>query len=149
MPDHDATPPAALPKPILAARLLLLADAMLYLLIGIAVALRPEFMQSFGIALLTGTGTTTTRTWGALFAGIGIAGFALAARRDWLTPGLLIFVLVSGAIFFARLYGIWVDGPEPRQWTELRREAIGFCLALAGFGMLRWGDAIGRRSTAA
>lgn len=119
----------------LVARILLVLDALMYTLIGVGVLLRPDSMEVFGILLTTATGLTTTRTWGALFAGIGIAGLTMSARRDWILPGLLLFVVVSTCIVIARVYGIWLDGTEARQWVELRREGIGFALAAAGLVM--------------
>lgn len=125
---------------ILAARVLLVADASLYAIIGLLVFFRPEFMERFGIELVSATGITTTRTWGALFAGAGCTGLIMAVRRDWLVPGLILIAMTALWIFAGRVYGIWADGVELRQWIELRREGIGLILALAGLGMAVVGE---------
>jgi hypothetical protein len=121
---------------LLLARLLLLLDATLYVLIGIGVMLHPETMKDQGIAMVTATGITTTRTWGGLFTGVGAGGLVMSAKREFVGPGLLLFVVVAAAIVIARACGMWVDGLEPRQWTELRREGIGLGIALLGLGLL-------------
>jgi len=119
----------------LTARILLIIDALLYLLIGLGVAIRPEIMEGLGISLVSATGITTTRTWGALFTGAGLTALLTATKRDWVMVGLLLLVIVAVCILIARLYGIWIDGIEPRQWVELRREGIGCAIALAGLGL--------------
>jgi hypothetical protein len=127
---------------MLIARLALGLIAAMYLLIGVGVMLAPATMEGFGIALLTPTGISTVRTWGALFAGLGTVGLACSARQEWLAGGFAVFLAVSGLVLMGRGYGIWADGVEPAQWTELRREAIGFAMAVAG----RIALAISRRS---
>ena len=107
----------------------------MYLLIGSLVALNPAAMEGVGIGLVTATGITTTRTWGALFAGVGLTGLIAAARRDWVIIGLLLLVLIAFCIVAARVYGIWFDGIEPRQWIELRREGIGLVISMTGLIM--------------
>jgi hypothetical protein len=92
-------------------------------------------MEGLGISLISATGITTTRTWGALFAGAGLTGLLTATRRDWVIVGLLLLVITAACILVVRVYGIWVDGIEPRQWVELRREAIGCAIGLTGLGM--------------
>jgi len=119
----------------LAARILLIIDALLFLLIGLGVAVQPEIMEGLGISLVSATGITTTRTWGALFAGAGLTALLTATRRDWVIVGLLLLVIMAACILIARVYGIWVDGIEPRQWVELRREGIGCAIGLAGLGL--------------
>lgn len=89
-------------------------------------------MEASGLALLTSAGITTTRTWGALYVGVGLSGLAMAAYRDWLLPGLLLVVLAGLSILAARVLGIWIDGIDQRQLIELRREGIGFFLGLSG-----------------
>lgn len=118
----------------LIARILLVVDALMYVSIGAGVMIYPDIMEGFGIALVTVTGTTTTRTWGALFAGMGMFGLTMATRRDRVLTGLLLLVMASALVLLARAYGMWVDGLESRQWTELRRESIGFSIALLGCG---------------
>jgi hypothetical protein len=119
----------------LAARILLIVDALLFLLIGLGVAIQPEIMEGLGISLISATGITTTRTWGALFAGAGLTALLTATRRDWVIVGLLLLVIMAACILIARVYGIWVDGIEPRQWVELRREGIGCAIGLVGLGL--------------
>jgi hypothetical protein len=118
-----------------AARILLVINALLYLLIGLGVAIQPGLMEAIGIDLLTATGVTTTRTWGALFAGAGVTALLTAARRDWVMVGLWLLAIMAVSILITRLLGIWVDGIEPRQWVELRREGIGCALAILGLGL--------------
>jgi hypothetical protein len=119
----------------LTARVLLVINALMYVLIGSGVAIRPELMEEMGITLINATGITTTRTWGALFMGVGLTALIAATKRNWIIGGLLMVVLVAACILGARAYGIWLDGIEPRQWVELRREGIGFVIGLAGLGM--------------
>ncbi len=118
-----------------AARILLIIDALLYLLIGFGVAVQPAMMEGLGIELISATGTTTTRTWGALFVGAGLTALLTATRRDWVIIGLLLLVIMAVCILVARVSGIWIDGIEPRQWIELRREGIGCAIALTGLGL--------------
>ena len=119
----------------LAARILLIINALMYVLVGLGVTLSPEIMEELGISLVNATGITTTRTWGALFTGAGLTALLTATRRDWVIVGLLLVVIIAACILAARAYGIWLDGIEPRQWVELRREGIGFIIGLAGLGM--------------
>ena len=118
-----------------AARILLIIDALLYLLVGFGVAIQPMLMEGLGIDMITATGMTTTRTWGALFAGAGLTALLTATRRDWVIIGLLLLVITTVCILITRIYGIWVDGIEPGQWIELRREGIGCAIALTGLGL--------------
>ena len=118
-----------------AARILLIIDGLLYLLVGVGVATQPGLMEPIGIGLLNAAGVTTTRTWGALFAGVGITALVAAGRRDWVTVGLLLVTIVSACILIARVIGIWIDGVEPRQWIELRREGVGCAIALLGLAL--------------
>jgi hypothetical protein len=113
----------------------LIIDALLYLLIGLGIAVRPELMEGLGISLISATGFTTTRTWGALFPGAGLTALLTTTRRDWVIFGLLLLVIMMACILITRVYGIWVDGIEPRQWVELRREGIGCAIGLAGLGL--------------
>ncbi|MDH3513143.1 MAG: DUF4345 family protein, partial [Gammaproteobacteria bacterium] len=101
----------------LAARILLIIDALLYLLVGLGVAIQPQIMEGLGISLISATGITTTRTWGALFAGSGLTALLTATRRDWVIVGLLLIVITAACILVVRVYGIWIDGIEPRQWV--------------------------------
>ena len=117
---------------ITTARTLLAISALLYVAVGVLVLINPNAMENMGIALVTPTGITTTRTWGALFTGVGLSSLAMAAYRDWLIPGLLLVVVIGFCIVAARVSGMWIDGIEPRQWIELRREGIGFLLGLMG-----------------
>ncbi len=119
----------------LTARILLVISALMYLLIGLGVAISPEIMEELGISLINATGITTTRTWGALFTGAGLTALMTATRRDWVIVGLLLLVIIAACILTARACGIWIDGIEARQWVELRREGIGFVIAFAGLGM--------------
>ena len=116
----------------LAAKVILVLNALIYSLIGVGVIIDPSLMEDMGISVVTATGTTTTRTWGAIFAGVGVTGLFAAAQRDWVTAGLFLFVMIGAFIVSARVCGIWLDGPEPRQWVELRREGIGFMAGLTG-----------------
>lgn len=118
-----------------AARILLFINALLYLLIGLGVAIQPSLMEAIGIDLITATGVTTTRTWGALFAGAGVTALLAVTRRDWVIAGLWLLAIMGVSILITRLLGIWVDGIEPRQWVELRRETIGCALAILGLGL--------------
>ena len=119
----------------LTARILLVICALMYVLVGLGVAIRPGLMEELGISLVNATGITTTRTWGALFAGAGLTALLTATKRDWIVVGLLLVVIIAACILAARAYGIWVDGIEPRQWVELRREGIGFVIGLTGLGL--------------
>ncbi len=117
------------------ARILLIIDALLYSITGLSVSIQPGIMEGLGISLISATGITTTRTWGALFTGAGLTALLTATRRDWVMVGLLLITIIAACILAARIYGIWIDGIEPRQWIELRRESIGFAIALAGLGL--------------
>jgi hypothetical protein len=119
----------------LTARILLVINALMYVLVGLGVAIRPDLMEELGVSLITATGITTTRTWGALFAGVGLTALLTATKRDWIVVGLLLVVITAACILASRAYGIWIDGIEPRQWVELRREGIGFVIGLTGLGL--------------
>ena len=111
---------------------MLLFAALLYAAVGVLVLINPNVMENMGIDFATPIGLTTIRTWGALFAGVGFSSLAMAVRREWLIPGLILVVVVGFFIVVARVSGMWMDGIEPRQWIELRREGIGFFIGLAG-----------------
>jgi hypothetical protein len=117
------------------ARILLIINALLYLLVGFAVAIQPGMMEAIGIDLVSATGVTTTRTWGALFAGAGLTALLTAIRHDWVIVGLWLLAIMGVSIFSTRVFGLFVDGIEPRQWIELRREGVGCAIALLGLGL--------------
>jgi hypothetical protein len=89
----------------LTARILLVINALMYVLIGLGVAIRPELMEELGISLINATGITTTRTWGALFTGAGLTALLTATRRDWIIVGLLLVVIIATCILAARAKG--------------------------------------------
>jgi multisubunit Na+/H+ antiporter MnhG subunit len=122
---------------LVAARVLLVAGALLYLLVGLGVWLQPGFMEPVGVMAATPAGVTTLRTWGALFVAVGMAGIACSLRRDRVGAGLVLMVTVGACLVLARLSGLWLDGEHPRQLVELRREVAGLALSL--LGLLAWG----------
>lgn len=118
-----------------AARIILVINALLYLLVGLAVAIQPAMMEAIGIDLVSATGVTTTRTWGALFTGAGLAALLTATRHDWVIVGLWLLAIMAVSILATRILGLWIDGIEPRQWIELRREGVGCAISLLGLGL--------------
>ena len=114
------------------ARVFLVIAAALHTAVGLSVLANPYLMEAPGVVSTSLTGVTTIRTWGALFLGAGISGLFMALFRGWVLPGLILVTTIGCTIFATRVIGLSIDGVEPRQWIELRREAVGFVSALIG-----------------
>jgi len=112
------------------ARLCLILDALIFIMVGSFLLSDPTSLEYFNID--SAAGTTAIRTWGGMFIGVGTVGLLAALNRKWITQGLFIMLIIGGMIALTRLYGIAVDGLEPRQATELRDESLGPFLAIVG-----------------
>ena len=126
---------------LLIARLLLILDAAIFVVVGTFLFTGPDGLAYLNI--VSGAGMTAIRTWGGMFIGIGMVGLIAACRKAWIRPGLSILFIIGSMVVLSRLYGIVVDGVEPRQISELRDESIGPLLALIGL-ILCW---FGQRQT--
>ena len=111
-------------------RLFLILDALIFLMVGSFLLTDPTSLQYFNID--SASGTTAIRTWGGMFIGVGMVGIISALNRQWITQGLLLLLIVGSMIVLTRVYGIAVDGLEPRQASELRDESLGPILAIVG-----------------
>ncbi|MBT8422037.1 MAG: DUF4345 domain-containing protein [Gammaproteobacteria bacterium] len=112
------------------ARLFLILDALIFLMVGTFLLTDPASLPY--IDLDSASALTAIRTWGGMFIGVGIVGLIAGLNRSHIRPGLIIMLIISSMIVLVRLYGINVDGVEPRQLNELRDESLGPVLALVG-----------------
>ena len=115
---------------LIIARLLLILDALIFMMVGSFLLTDPTNLQYLNIG--SAAGTTAIRTWGGMFVGVGVVGLISALYKKWITQGLLILLIIGGMIVLTRIYGINVDGLEPRQTSELRDESLGPVLAIVG-----------------
>lgn len=114
------------------ARIFLALDALIFVFVGQILFREPMLMENLGIELVSPTGITAIRTWGGFFFGTGLVGLIAATRARWTVPGLFIILIIGGLVVDARIYGIWIDGAEPTQWSELQDESLGPILAIIG-----------------
>ena len=117
------------------ARIVLILDALVFLMVGTFLFTDPGSLAYLNID--SAAGNTAIRTWGAMFIGIGIVGLVSSLNKKWVEQGLLALLIIGGLIVLARIYGIAVDGLEPKQTSELRDESLGPILALVGL-ILCW-----------
>ena len=115
---------------LIIARLLLILDAVIFMMVGSFLLADPTNLQYLNID--SASGTTAIRTWGGMFVGVGAVGLISALYKKWITQGLMILLIIGGMIVLTRIYGINVDGLEPRQTSELRDESLGPVLAIVG-----------------
>jgi len=114
------------------ARVCLLLAVLIYFLVGYYLGFEPRRLEPYGLMLPNAENVTAIRTWGGFFFATGLIGCCGVFTKKWTLPALVAVSIVSGCVVIARLFGIAVDGVEPRQLSELRDETTGFAVALAG-----------------
>lgn len=114
------------------ARVFLVLDALIFIFVGQILFREPILMENLGFKLVSPTGFTAIRTWGGFFFGTGLLALVGATRKDWVVPGLFVVLTIGGLVVIARIAGIWIDGAEPTQWSELQDESLGPILAILG-----------------
>jgi hypothetical protein len=119
---------------LITARIFLVLDALIFLLVGIFMFTGPASMENLDIVALSGT--TAIRTWGGLLFGVGLTGLLAACRTRWVAQGLVLMLIVGSMIVCSRLYGMAVDGIDPKQIQELSNESLGPVLAAIGLVLL-------------
>ena len=112
------------------ARLFLILNALIFAMVGTFLLTDPSSLQYLNID--TASGFTAIRTCGGMFIGIGIVRLTCAINKKWITQGLFALLIIGSMIVLTRLYGINLDGIEPRQISELRDESLGPILAIIG-----------------
>jgi hypothetical protein len=115
---------------LIIARLMLALDALIFVMVGTFLFADPTGLEYLNID--SASGLTAIRTWGGLFIGVGLVGLIASAFKKWATQGLLVLFIISTMIVLTRLYGIAIDGFEPRQLGELRDESLGPILTIVG-----------------
>jgi len=126
-----------------AARICLLLVVLIYFLVGLYLAFDPKVLQPHGFAFPNAETTTAIRTWGGLFFATGLIGTFGVISKRWTLPTLAVVTITSGCVVALRLFGMAVDGIEPRQLSELRDESTGLAIAAIGL-LLAW---LGQRQT--
>jgi len=119
------------------ARICLLLVVLIYFLVGYFLGAEPLRLEPYGFAFPNAENVTAIRTWGGFFVGAGLIGTFGVFSKQWTLPSLVALTLITGSIVTARLFGIAVDGVEPRQLSELRDEGTGLAIALIGL-ILAW-----------
>ena len=114
------------------ARIFLILDSLVFLMVGTFLFTDPKSMASLGFENMPPVAMTAIRTWGGFFWGTGLVGLIAATRAKWLTQGLVTLFIIGGLVVVTRLFGIAVDGVEPRQLSELQDESLGPILAAIG-----------------
>lgn len=112
------------------ARICLVLDALIFTMVGTFLFTDPAGLQYLNID--AASGLTAIRIWGGMFIGIGIVGLICALSKSRIQDGLYLLLIVGSAIVATRIYGIAVDGVDPRQLSELRDESLGPVLAILG-----------------
>lgn len=116
------------------ARVLLILDSLIFIMVGLFSVTDPTGRENLDI--VTASGITAIRTWGGLLFGVGLVGLIASLAKKWIAQGLFVLFVVGGMIVLSRLYGIAIDGVEPKQLTELRDESLGPLLAATGLFFL-------------
>ena len=114
------------------ARVFLVLDSLIFIMVGTFLFTDPKSMVSLGFENMSPVAMTAIRTWGGFFWGTGLIGLIAVSRTKWLTQGLVTLLVIGGFVVLTRLYGIAVDGIEPRQISELQDESLGPILASIG-----------------
>jgi len=114
------------------ARVCLLLVVLIYFLVGQYLAFDPQRLGAYGYAFPNAENITAVRTWGGFFFATGLIGCFGVFSRKWTLPALVVISIVSGCVVAFRLFGIAVDGVEPRQLSELRDESTGLAIAITG-----------------
>ena len=114
------------------ARIFLILDALIFSMVGTFLLTNPSGLQYLNID--SASGYTAIRTWGGMFIGVGIVGLVSCLDKRRIRQGLFVLLTIGSMIVLTRIYGISVDGTEPRQISELRDEILG--PVLAGIGLL-------------
>jgi len=115
---------------LVVARVCLALDALIFAMVGVFLFTDPASLPYLDTD--SASGLTAIRTWGGMFFGVGITGLIAAIYKEWVTPGLVMLLIIGSLIVVARVYGIAVDGLEARQTSELQAESLGPLLAIIG-----------------
>lgn len=116
------------------ARIFLILVSLIFIMVGTFLFTDPKSMASLGFENMSPVAMTAIRTWGGFFWGTGLIGLIAASRERWLTQGLVTLFVIGSFVVLTRIYGIAVDGMEPKQLSELRDESLG--PLLAGIGLI-------------
>ena len=114
------------------ARVFLALDVLIFFYVGQILWLDPQRLGVAGLEFVSPETSTAVRTWGGFFVASGLIGLVGVLSRRWTLPSLVAVSIITGCVVAARLFGISVDGVEPRQLSELRDESLGLSLALLG-----------------
>lgn len=114
------------------ARICLLLVVLIYFMVGYFLGFEPLRLEKYGYAFPNAENVTAIRTWGSFFVATGLIGSFGIFSKKWLLPSLVAVTIVSGCVVFTRVTGIFVDGLEPRQISELTDESTGLAIALVG-----------------
>ncbi len=120
------------------ARILILLDALIFIMVGTFIFTGAGDMVIFRDHDLSPAGLTGVRTWGGMFIGVSLSVIFLVARQSTAVQAGLVMFLIGSAVVLSRLYGIQVDGVEPKQFTELRDEALGPGLSGLALVLMWW-----------
>lgn len=79
------------------------------------------------------------RIRGGMLLGVGLAFLAVTDLRPWSTSIPVALVCFLTGALAARIFGLFVDGTDPKQWLWVAGEAL--LVALAALWLWRYGAA--------
>lgn len=113
------------------------ASALLFIAIGAALLINPEFLSAVDMAPTTPTGFADARAdYGGATLGVGLFLMLAVFRSPWITPALWAIGIILGCYALGRVTSLMLDGkPRPIIYYLLAFEVVG---SLCAFALLRF-----------